>query len=232
MNDNNRRVVGWVALLAAPLGLFNVYCYMMAVGGDTEAMFKPAVALTLSEASQHWFMTAMVADSFSFYLPFLLIGAFVWAQLRPRGGSQNDAAALALTVYVLLGIAGTSMQFAALPALAKAHAAGDAMVRAASESAWLALVTATERGLWWIEGPLMAYWGWVTGRALQREGWGAGRMLMGAGVLYAVIFLWELFGGGKQGEELLLIVLTVLVPLWLVMFGVGLLRGKFGPVQA
>ena len=226
MNDSSRRIVGWISLLAAPLGVFNVVCYMQAAGGDTDAMFKPEVALALSETAQRWFMAAMVADSFSFYLPFLLIGAYIHAQLRPRASSLNDAAVSALTVYVLLGIAGTSMQFAALPALAAAHAAGDAMVKAASESAWLATVTATERGLWWIEGPLLAFWGLVTGRALQQEGWGAGPLLTGAGVLYAVIFAWEMLGGSKQGESLLLVLVTVLVPLWLVLFGVSLVRGN------
>ena len=224
-----RPLVGWVSIPAAPLGIFNIYCYMVAVNGDVEALFKPATALALSPTAIEWFRVGMLADSFSFYLPFLLIGGFIWTRLRDRADGLVDIAILALVVYVVLGIAGTSMQIVTLPALAATHAGGDAVIKAASESAWQAIVLATERGLWWMEGPLLAFWAIVTGRALHREGWGSGRALVVSGYLYAVIFVCAFVGMNRQVEDVLLGGVTILVPLWLVLFGVGLLRNKNVP---
>lgn len=221
----SRRCAGWTALIAAPLAWFNIYCYLAAVGGDMQAMFKPATALALSPTAQQWFRVGMLADSFGYYLPFLLVGGYLWSRLRERGGAFIDMAVLCLVVYVLLGVAGTSMQIAALPPLAAVHASGDALAKAASESAWLAVVHATERGLWWMEGPVMACWGLIMGRALRAEGWGWGRLLMACAGLYGAGFVAQFLGAGQLAEGLSLIA-VMLLPLWLLLTGIALLRQK------
>jgi hypothetical protein len=117
------------------------------------------------------------------------------------------------------------MQIAALPPLAEAHAAGDALVRAATENAWLALVHAAQRGLWWLEGPLMLFWGIVIGRALLVSGARHARLLIACGVLYGVYFASSLTGPADAAEVVELAMLFLL-PLWALLTGVDLLRQR------
>jgi hypothetical protein len=138
-----------------------------------------------------WFRSAMLADMFGFYLPVLVVGGYLWSSSRHEAGALTDMAMLALLVYIVLGIAGASMQLAALPALSGAHAAGDTAVKIAAESAWLAVVSVTERGLWWAEGPVMGLWAALMGPILRRQAGAFGALLMVCGFLYVVSFVAE-----------------------------------------
>lgn len=221
--DSGRSYAAWAAILGALFTSAMLVCYLIATGGDLTAMYNPAWALAMAPAAQTWFLAAMLTDSFGVYLPFLLIGGYLWATLRPRFGAPIDMATLALACYVLLGLAGTSMQIAALPALAAAHAAGDAMVKAATESAWLTVITTTQGGLWPMEGPLMAFWGIVVGRALLATRARLGGLLVGVGVLYGAYFIAVFF---RAAEVALIIELLMVgaLSIWMLLTGVTLLR--------
>ena len=224
-SDGVRRFVGWVAVIGSLMGCINLASYVAAVGGDLEAMFKPAVALALSADSQRLFLLSMWADSFGFYLPYLVIGGYFWSRQRDEGGALVDMAAMCIVVYVLFGAAGTSMQIAALPPLAASHAAGDPMVRAATEAAWLAIVHATEHGLWEMEATVLAFWAWVTAAALRRHGGKYALLLSGVAIGYLALFI--LVGAGAQvlvnaAEPVVLLGLI----LWQFLTGVALVRGR------
>jgi hypothetical protein len=221
--DSGHRLAAWTAIIGALLAWLNVGTLLAATGGDPDLLLRPAAALTLPAAAQKWFAVSMLFDSFGFYLPFLVIGAYWRSELRPRFGVTMDMATLCIGAYVLLGLAGASMQMAALPALAEIHGAGGEAVKAASESAWLVLVQATQNGLWWMEGPLMAFWGIVVGRALWAARTGFGRTLMLCGALYGAYFVAALCGWGALAE-LIEFGAVALLPLWMLLAGISLLR--------
>lgn len=227
--DSGRRYAAWAAILGALFTSAMLACYLIATGGDLTAMSNPAWALAMTPTAQNWFLAAMLTDSFGVYLPFLLIGGYLWSTLRPRFGTPIDMATLAIVCYVLLGLAGTSMQIAALPALATAHAAGDAVVQAATESAWLTVITTTQGGLWPMEGPLMAFWGIVVGRALLAIGSRLGGLLVGVGVLYGAYFV-AIFMKAAGAALMIELIMVGGLTVWMLLTGVSLLRKGGRPV--
>jgi hypothetical protein len=222
--DPSHRFTGWVAVVGSLFAWFSLYGLYAATAGDLDAVFHPATALGLDAASLQWFRVAMLADVFGFYLPVLVVGGYLWSSSRHEGGALTDIAALSLVAYVVLGVAGASMQLAALPALAEAHAAGDSAVQIADQSAWLAIVTATERGLWWAEGPVMGLWAGLMGSVLRRQGRAYGALLMVCGALYLVSFGAE-FLGIRTTAGLSETLGVLLFPLWLLLTGIALVRG-------
>jgi hypothetical protein len=162
---------------------FSLYCLYAATAGDLDAVLHPATALGLDAPAQQWFRVAMLADVFGFYLGVLVLGGYLWSSSRHEVGALNDIAILSLLVYVVLGVAGALMQLAALPSLSEAHAAGDTAVKIADQSAWLAIVTATEHGLWWAEGPVLGLWAGLMGPVLRRQGRAYGILLTGIALL-------------------------------------------------
>lgn len=221
--DSGQRYAAWAGILGALLTGCMLVTYLIATAGNLEAMFDPAFAMAMTPAAQNWFVASMLADSFGIYLPFLLIGGYFWGCLRTRFGTPIDMATLAIVCYVLLGLAGTSMQIGALPALAGAHAAGDAAVRAATEAAWLTVVTTTQGGLWWMEGPLMAFWGIVIGRAQLAQGARLGGLLIAVGVLYGAYFVSVVLGTADLSLIVQLAAVSA-VSVWMLLTGVSLLR--------
>ena len=220
-STSGRRLAGWVAVASCPIAWLNIYCFLAATDFDTEAIFHPAVALTLSTAALQMFRWSMLADSFGFYLPFLVMGGYLWSRLRPN--PLVDMATLGLVVYVFLGLAGTSIQLATLPILSELHDSGDAVARSAAEATWLAIVHGTEKGLWWMEGPLMAFWAIVVGTTSKSAGLRYGSLLTLAGIAYGGYFILA-FAGTNQIAELLIFAGLLLLPLWMLLVGIELLR--------
>ena len=221
--DNGRRLAGWTAIAAAVLGLLTVILFACSMGGDLSVVYQPAVFLSLPASAHSMFHAAMVADSLGFYLAFLLIGGYLWSVLRAEHGALIDMAALCIVTYALLGVAGASVLFASVAPLAAMHAAGDLAVKAATEASWLAIATATQQGLWLMEGPVMGFWGLVMGKAMSASGMPYGRLLMVVGALYASVFvvgvlqLWAV-------AEVIQTAFLVLLPLWALLTGIALLR--------
>ncbi|MBN7303157.1 hypothetical protein IUQ79_14730 [Mycobacteroides abscessus subsp. bolletii] len=221
--DYGRRLTGWTAIVAAALSWFTATAVELATGGDPDILFDPHRALSMTAASARWYRAAMLTDSLGFYLSFLIIGGYLWAQFRARGRAQADIAVLCITTYALLGVAGAAIQFATLTPLMEVHASSDPIGRAESENAWLATVYAAQRGLWWFEGPVMAFWAFFTGSQLRRCGFSFWWLLSAAGFLYATYFL----AGSLSATPAIRLVeaaAVVILPLWLLLFGVSLLR--------
>lgn len=220
---SGRKLAGWAAIVGTVLGTLNILLYILSTGGDLDLLFRPAEALGMAPSARAMFEWSMLVDCFGFYLPFLLIGAYLRTLLKPRFGTPIDAATLALVCYVILGIAGAAMQIAAIGPLSAAYAAGDSMVRAASETVWLALVQVTQHGLWWMEGPVMAFFAVVTGRALHITRLLYGRLLIAAGVAYGTYFVAEFAGTVTVAENVQVVALALLL-LWMLLIGIALLR--------
>ena len=179
----------------------------------------------MSQSSAQWFRAGMLADSLGFYFSFVVVGGYLWSRFRSRGQARADMAVLAIVIYALLGIAGAVIQFATIDPLMAAHDSPDAAVRAGAESAWLAIVYATQRGLWWFEGPAMAIWALFTGSQLRGSGFKSWWLLVTAGLLYAAYFVTGGFGA-LEAMKLVEAVAVIILPLWLLVFGVALLRNR------
>jgi hypothetical protein len=222
--DPGRTLTGWVALVGALMALTCTASYFAVVGGDLRAMSRPTFALGLSPAGQALFRLSQTADCLGYYLPFLAIGAYLRARLRPSGGVE--VAAPFIVVSAALGIAGSGLQLAALPALAATHASRDPAVQHAAESAWLAVVEGSQNGLWLMEGPSLGFWATVTGLALRRQGGaGLGLFLAAIGVAYVAYAGLALFGGHELAKWLEVVILPAQVA-WEALFGIALLSRR------
>ncbi len=214
-----------IAILGSLLAWATIYAMLTATGGELHAMFDPKTALSLAPEAQQWFRVAMLTDAFGYYLPFFVVGGYLWSGLREEGGAAVDMAVLFLLLYVVLGVIGAAIQYAALPPLALAHEGGDLAVKAATEQAWAAVVFACQQGLWWMEGPLLPFWAFVMGPLLRRRGWGHGLLLMLCGALYALAFVGSLVGADAYLEPIQTLAI-VLLPLWTLLIGIDLLRSR------
>ncbi|MFZ5670028.1 MAG: hypothetical protein ACOY4K_11080 [Pseudomonadota bacterium] len=224
-NRDGRRLAGLAALAGAGFMAAALALAISVTGSDTNMMLDPARALTLPPEKIAAFQAFLLADSLGYYLPFLIVGGYLWRRLRDAG-AVIDMAAMALVVYVVLGLAGTSFQYATLPHLAAAHAAGDAATRAAAETTWLVTAWGTQKGLWFMEGPTFALWGLATGLAMRAQGLRlTGLLLMAAGSAYAASFVLFILGLDAPGE-LVVLLAVVLALVWSVATGAVLLREK------
>ncbi|WP_157931404.1 alpha/beta hydrolase fold domain-containing protein [Mycobacteroides abscessus] len=221
--DTGRRMTGWIAIIAAALAWFTLAAVSISTGADPGFMLEPSQALSLSQSAVQWFRAGMLSDSFGFYFAFLIIGGYLWARLRTQDRARQDMAVLCIAMYAILGIAGAASQFAALGPLLAAHGSTDAAVREGAETSWLTVVYVAQKGLWWFEGPAMAFWASVTATQLRRSGFRSWWLLIAIAASYGLYFITA--GIGVQPLANLLETSAVLtVPAWLLFFGIELLR--------
>lgn len=101
--------------------------------------------------------------------------------MRQSAGAPAGMA-LSVAVYTILGVAGTSLQFAAVVPLFDASNSPNAVVRLSAETTWVALAHSTQHGLWFFEGPVMAFWAIVSGRQLRLAQYTSGVILAMVGL--------------------------------------------------
>lgn len=138
---DGRRLTAWTAIFAAVMMVATLAMNGLAAGTDANLFYDPARALTLAPEKIAAYRLYLLADVLGYYLPLVVIGAYLWRRLRERGGIVIDMALLFVVIHVMLGVTGAAIQFPVLPALVDAHASGDAAVRAAAETAWLTTVS-------------------------------------------------------------------------------------------
>ncbi len=229
MNDESRnaaRFTGWTAISGGLIGcLFLTLSYML-YGEDFAMSLNGGSMLALPTEQRDLFRWAMLADIFSFYLPVVVIAGYLWHRFRHQAGAYGDMAALAIGVYAALGISGAAIQLSILHPLAQLHHGGDEATRAAAETAWAALAHASQKGLWWSEGPLVLFWGTVVGQQLTRAGWGRSVLipLNIVGWSFGLFFLCEFFPSLAMPAELTGLIIVLVFPLWMLIFGWKLLR--------
>lgn len=226
MNDTHAtRLTAWSAILGGVFAYLNLVFAIMVMGDDTGMTLHGATMLTLSSDGRMLMRLSMLCDILGFYFAVLIIGAHLWHRFRTEAGALGDMAVLAIVVYVVVGISGAAIQLAAVDPLVQLHAGGDGAVRAATEAAWTALAHASQKGLWWVEGPLVLFWGIVAAGQLKRAGWGrwSSLMLTIVGWSYGLFFVIHFLGAGDVAELFGTVGVFVL-PLWMLLFGWKLLR--------
>ena len=221
---NAARFTAWCALVGGLLACANVALYLAACGGDTNMIFHGPTMLSLPPETRELFRLSLLCDVMGFYLPFLVIGGYLWHAFRVEAGALGDMAALAIVVYVIVGVSGATIQMAALNPLAHLHAGGDESVMSATEAAWTAIANASQKGLWWIEGPVLLLWAFVVGNRLKAAGWGQSLLLRIVGLLYGLFFFFGYFADLGNITDLLETAAVLVLPLWMLLFGWHLLR--------
>ncbi|MCQ4312792.1 hypothetical protein NAV33_12905 [Pseudomonas stutzeri] len=230
MNVNSKEVAqltAWAAILGGVFAYLNVGFMLAVTQGDMNLSLQGGYMLTASAQVREFFRWSMLADVLGFYLPLLIIGGYFWASFRDRAGALGDMAVLAIVVYVILGVAGASLQLAVLNPLASLHAEGGETAKVAAEAAWTSIATASQKGLWWCEGPVVLFWGLVVGKQLKTAGWGKSILwpLSIVGWCFGLFFVCGFFQSLAVLTNVLLVVVVLIFPLWLMMFGTQLLRG-------
>ena len=238
MNANSKEVVrltAWAAIVGGIFAYLNVALMVVATKGDMGITLQGASMLTLPAESREFFRLSMFADVLGFYLPLIAIGAYFWASFRDKAGPLGDMAVLAILLYVILGITGASVQLAALNPLAQLHAEGGEATKAAAEAAWTSIAVGSQKGLWWCEGPVVLFWGLIVGKHLKDAGWGKSILwpLALVGWCFGLFFVTGFFSQLDQVNRGLLVIVVLVFPMWLIMFGSQLLRGpKYRLVSA
>lgn len=230
MNANSKEVIrltAWTAMLGGTFAYLNVALMLMATKGDMGITLQGAAMLTLPAESREFFRLSMFADVLGFYLPLVVIGGYFWASFRSQAGALGDMAALAILIYVVLGITGASVQLAVLNPLAQLHAEGGEAIKAAAEAAWTSVAVGSQKGLWWCEGPVVLFWGLIVGKHLKEAGWGKSILwpLTLVGWCFGLFFLTGFFPQLDELNRGLLVIVVLVFPMWLIMFGAQLLRG-------
>ena len=222
------KFTAWTAIVGAVFAYLNLVFVGMVVGDDIDATLHGATMLSLSTDARGLMRLSMLSDILGFYLPVIVIAGYLWNCFREEAGALGDMAVLAIVVYVVVGIGGAAIMTATLDPLARLHAGGDNVVMSATEAAWTAISYACQKGLWWIEGPLVLFWGLITVSTLKKAGWGRWSLLPMTivGWCYALFFVFEFMTGMNDLAELFGTIGVVLFPLWMLLFGWRLLRGR------
>jgi len=222
------RFTAWSAIVGGVFAYLNLVFVSMVVGDDVNATLHGPTMLALSTDARLFMRLSMLSDIFGFYFAVLVIAAFLWNRFRDEAGAWGDMAMLAIVVYAVVGISGAAILLATLDPLARLHAGGDEAVRSATEAVWTGIAYACQKGLWWVEGPLVLFWGLVTASQLKRAGWGRWSLLPLSivGWSYALFFLLTFITGMADLGELFGTVGVLVLPVWMMLFGFKLLRGR------
>ncbi|MEX5351644.1 hypothetical protein WCE02_09875 [Pseudomonas juntendi] len=220
------RFTAWVSIIGGLFAYLNVGFMLMVTQGDMAVTLQGATMLTLPAEARQYFRLSMLADILGFYLPLLALGAYFWREFRDEAGVLGDMALLAIATYVVLGVTGASLQLSVLNPLAQLHLTGSEALRAGAEAAWTTIAVASQRGLWWCEGPVVLFWGIVVGRYLKNAGWGSSVLLplKVVGWCFGLYFISGFFAALDLLTNALLVLVVLIFPFWMVLFGVQLRR--------
>ncbi|MBC9251164.1 hypothetical protein A9179_12840 [Pseudomonas alcaligenes] len=224
------RFTAYAAILGAIFAYTTITLSMMVTGDDTSMILSGAKVLSLPDEIRELYRWSMLTDIFGFYLPSLVVGGYLWHVFRNEAGALGSIAVLAIGFYATVGIIGAATQQAVVTPLAQLYGQGDASIKAAAEVTWTTIAYAVQYGLWWSEGLVVLFWGLVVGGQLKRAGWGWFSLLL-LKIVGISFTLFLVFGFFKSLDELMKIMemsFLVLYPLWLLIFGVRLLRGQGG----
>ncbi|WNN39074.1 hypothetical protein RIN61_23245 [Pseudomonas inefficax] len=209
------RFTAWASIIGGLFAYLNVGFMLMVTQGDMAVTLQGATMLTLPAEARQYFRLSMFADILGFYLPVLAVGAYFWREFRDEAGALGDMALLAIATYVVLGVTGAGLQLT-----------GSEALRAGAEAAWTTIAVGSQRGLWWCEGPVVLFWGIVVGRYLKNAGWGSSVLLplKVVGWCFGLYFVSGFFAALDPLTNALLVLVVLIFPFWLVLFGLQLRR--------
>ncbi len=225
-NDSYKvmRFTAWSAIIGGLLAYSNVGLVSMVAGTDMGMLLHGATMLSLPSDMRDLFRLSMLADVFGFYLAVLVIGGYFLHTFKDELGALGYMIAFGIGAYAVLGITGAVLQLSVLNPLAQMYAGGDDATRAAAAAAWTTVANGTQNGLWWTEGPLVFFWAPIVANQLKKSGWNGSFLLKIVAWFFAVIFVSGFFPEYEAVTGVSEIVVVLLLPLWMVWFGLQLLR--------
>lgn len=235
MNQNSRsvaRLTGWSAIVGAILAVTTNVLWVAVVGSNTDILLHGPSMLALPVESRELFRWCMLTDTFGFYLPFLIIGGYFVHAFRDELGALGNMVMLAAGLYVTVGVVGAVIQLATIQPLAHLYAGGDEATRQTAASTWTTIANATQNGLWWVEGPLVLFWAPIAARVLKNAGWKGGVLLRIGSWSFGLWFLFGFFPALEVVSSTSEMVMTFVMPLWMLVFGWQLLRRSSAYVSA
>lgn len=229
MNANQEkmeRFTAWVAIAGGLFAYLNVVLAGIVTQGDFTLTLDGARMLGLPPEMRELFRLSMFADLLGFYFPVLIIGGYLWHRFRDEAGALGDMAALAILLYVVVGVSGAAILQTALHTLGTMHDGANESGKAIAESIWATVAYFSQRGLWWSEGPVVLFWGIIVGGQLKQAGWGASILvpLKIVGWCFGLFFVFGFFPGLNDLTNGMLLIVVALFPLWMILFGLQLLR--------
>ncbi|MGF6879678.1 hypothetical protein [Paraburkholderia sp. MM5477-R1] len=227
MNQTSRKVMrftAWSAIIGGILAYANVGLSVAVTGPDADMVLHGVSMLALPPDIRDLFRWCMVADTLGFYLPFLVIGGYFVHVFREELGALGNMVAMAVVLYVMVGVTGAVLQFAILHPLAHLYAGGDDATRGAAAAVWTAVANGTQNGLWWIEGPLVLFWTLIAAKLLKNAGWKGAILLKIVGWAFGLFFVFGFFPDLDALSNASEMVVVLVLPLWMLLFGWQLLR--------
>ena len=172
----------------------------------------------------------MLLDGLGSYLLLAPLALYLWDWLKPERTSLANLYSLCGLAYMLVGAIGAFVLAAALPPLINAYGPASAAQRETLQAVFNTVFTAVYRGLWNpLEVILLGVWLLGVGPWIARTRPALGRFtqLVGLAALLdaagAVLGLEPVFTLGVS-------VLLALLPVWIIWWGVDLLRRPAGTV--
>ena len=177
---DSRVLAGWSGVVATPLALFTLWVFVSVSGGDPSRLVDAAHVLALPARAQALFADGMLADTLGYYLLPLILGGYLAARV-----DRGVIAVPLLTVYATLGVTGALLQAATLSPLS-------GLGGPAAAAAWTAVAHAAQKGLWWFEMLPFALFALIVGPALVRARAGFGWLLVTAGGLLLLYWIFTI----------------------------------------
>jgi len=235
MNQPSRNVArftAWSAIIGGILAYLTMGLLLTATGSDSAMIVNGAAMLELPANLRELYRWSMIADTFGFYLPFLVIGGYFLHAFREELGALGTLVAFAIVLYVVVGVTGALTQAGIIHPLARLYAGGDQATRGAAAAAWTAVSNAAQNGLWWIEGPLVLFFAFIIANVLKKAGWGGTILLKIAGGFYGLFFAFGFFPNLEEVSSTFEMIGVLVLPAWMLLFGWQLLRQSGTSVEA
>ncbi len=226
------RFTGWSAILGGLLIYVTGALLLMVTGTDTDKVLRGAAMLTLPAEARNLFRGAMIADIFGFYLPILVIAGYFWRSLAAEAGAYGYMAVLAMGFYVTVGVSGAAIQQAVIHPLTDLYAAAADSDKAMLAAVWTSVANATQRGLWWSEGPAIFLWALIVGSQLAKAGWRGAFLLKLVGWFAGMFFVFGLFPQLGALTNACEMAIAGILPIWMISFGWQLLSQAEKGVQS
>lgn len=224
-----RRAAGWSAVAAAAISVVTALLFLLAARdllpeAGLGLVNDPGMLIGIGPDDAGLLRWAYLADMLGYYF---LLAPVILVLRQQDGSSVANLGAAGGLAYVVIGSLGAVMLATVSPPLIESFAGGGPVERAAARTTFVALTEGVHHGLWQSLDPIVAgAWLLVSGRSLRRAGASA---IRGMAVVISVLALAGSASrilGLETAVLVLLVPLSGLIPIWLLLLGLRLLRGS------
>jgi hypothetical protein len=230
MNDHQsfQRLAAGTTILAVICYLSSVVLLLAVMNYSFSVEAFSGAMISIGSRSANLLRWGMVFDVFGSYLLLAPLALHLWVWLKPKSPNRVTLYTLCGLAYILIGSMGAIVLSAVLPPLINDYVQASVSQRDALQVVFNSFLNAVFLGLWNpLEVFLLGIWLVGLGPFIQRERWALGIVtrLLGLSALIdstgRFLDIQTIFFIGSSG-------LFLLVPVWLIWWGIDLLRK---PVQ-